>query len=222
MAAAFKGGTVDGAIFPVTTWRPGRGGGGRRTSSPGSATRRRGSWAACSPRPRRSPSAGRWSRNSSPATSAAPRPTTRRSASARTASWCRGRATTRCSASSPTAVKQPPARVASGLPFIDPEGRLDVGDIYKQVELWKGQGQVGARCRSQDLRRPHLREGPLQRAGLRLMSLGCAWSAGRLRGPGKICRLQSALQSAFAAHLAPADRPAPSTSSSSWPRAVSE
>ena len=36
------------------------------------------------------------------------------------------------------AVKQTPALVAAGLPFIDPEGRLDVGDVYKQVELWKG------------------------------------------------------------------------------------
>jgi NitT/TauT family transport system substrate-binding protein len=32
--------------------------------------------------------------------------------------------------------------VAEGLPYIDPMGRLDVGDIYKQVELWKAQGQV--------------------------------------------------------------------------------
>ena len=30
----------------------------------------------------------------------------------------------------------------AGLPYIAPEGRLDVGDIYKQVELWKSQGQV--------------------------------------------------------------------------------
>jgi NitT/TauT family transport system substrate-binding protein len=41
-----------------------------------------------------------------------------------------------------TALKQPPALVASGLPFIDPEGRLDVGDIYKQVAFWQSTGQV--------------------------------------------------------------------------------
>ncbi len=41
------------------------------------------------------------------------------------------------------ALKQPPELVASGLPYIDPEGRLDVGDIYKQVQFWQGQGQVG-------------------------------------------------------------------------------
>jgi NitT/TauT family transport system substrate-binding protein len=41
-----------------------------------------------------------------------------------------------------TAVKQSPALVASGLPYIDPQGRLDVGDIYKQVQLWQAQGQV--------------------------------------------------------------------------------
>jgi NitT/TauT family transport system substrate-binding protein len=41
-----------------------------------------------------------------------------------------------------SALKQPPALVASGLPFIDPEGRLDVGDIYKQVAFWQSTGQV--------------------------------------------------------------------------------
>jgi NitT/TauT family transport system substrate-binding protein len=40
------------------------------------------------------------------------------------------------------ALKQPPVLVASGLPFIDPEGRLDVGDIYKQVAFWQSTGQV--------------------------------------------------------------------------------
>jgi NitT/TauT family transport system substrate-binding protein len=42
-----------------------------------------------------------------------------------------------------TALKQSTELVASGLPFIDPEGRLDVGDIYKQVRFWQSQGQVG-------------------------------------------------------------------------------
>jgi NitT/TauT family transport system substrate-binding protein len=41
-----------------------------------------------------------------------------------------------------TVLKQPPALVASGLPYIDPEGRLDVGDIYKQVAFWQSTGQV--------------------------------------------------------------------------------
>ena len=41
-----------------------------------------------------------------------------------------------------TVLKQPPDRVAAGLPFIDPEGRLDVGDIYKQVAFWQSTGQV--------------------------------------------------------------------------------
>ncbi|MBM3645376.1 MAG: transporter substrate-binding domain-containing protein [Alphaproteobacteria bacterium] len=40
-------------------------------------------------------------------------------------------------------VGQPADRVAAGLPFIDPEGRLDVGDIYKQVAFWQAAGQVG-------------------------------------------------------------------------------
>jgi NitT/TauT family transport system substrate-binding protein len=41
------------------------------------------------------------------------------------------------------ALKQPADRVASGLPFIDPEGRLDVGDIHKQVVFWQAYGQIG-------------------------------------------------------------------------------
>lgn len=41
-----------------------------------------------------------------------------------------------------TALKQSPALVAAGLPFIDPQGRLDVGDIYKQVAFWQATGQV--------------------------------------------------------------------------------
>jgi NitT/TauT family transport system substrate-binding protein len=41
------------------------------------------------------------------------------------------------------ALKQPPDRVASGLPFIDPEGRLDVGDIHEQVAFWQAYGQIG-------------------------------------------------------------------------------
>jgi NitT/TauT family transport system substrate-binding protein len=39
-------------------------------------------------------------------------------------------------------LKQPADRVALGLPYIDPEGRLDVGDIYKQVAFWQSTGQV--------------------------------------------------------------------------------
>ena len=39
-------------------------------------------------------------------------------------------------------IKQPPALIAAGLPYIDPEGRLDVGDIYKQVAFWQSTGQV--------------------------------------------------------------------------------
>src|SRR5829696_8383771 len=39
-------------------------------------------------------------------------------------------------------VKQSPALIAAGLPYIDPEGRLDVGDIYKQVAFWQSTGQV--------------------------------------------------------------------------------
>ena len=39
-------------------------------------------------------------------------------------------------------VQQPPERVADGLPFVDAQGRLNVGDIYNQVAFWQAQGQV--------------------------------------------------------------------------------
>jgi NitT/TauT family transport system substrate-binding protein len=40
------------------------------------------------------------------------------------------------------AVQQPPERIAVGLPYVDPEGRLNVADIYNQVAFWQSQGQV--------------------------------------------------------------------------------
>jgi NitT/TauT family transport system substrate-binding protein len=42
-----------------------------------------------------------------------------------------------------TAVQQPVERTAIGLPYIDPRGRLDVGDIHNQVAFWKAEKQVG-------------------------------------------------------------------------------
>jgi NitT/TauT family transport system substrate-binding protein len=35
------------------------------------------------------------------------------------------------------AVQQPTDLVAQGLPYVDPQGRLDVGDIYAQVAFWQ-------------------------------------------------------------------------------------
>ncbi len=40
------------------------------------------------------------------------------------------------------ATHQPPDLVKIGLPYVDPEGRLDVGDIYNQVAFWQSQGLV--------------------------------------------------------------------------------
>jgi NitT/TauT family transport system substrate-binding protein len=39
-------------------------------------------------------------------------------------------------------VQQPAERVAVGLPYVDPNGRLDVGDIHSQVAFWKAEKQV--------------------------------------------------------------------------------
>ena len=41
------------------------------------------------------------------------------------------------------ATKQKPEIVAEGLPYIDPQGRLMVDDIYNQVKFWQSEGQVG-------------------------------------------------------------------------------
>ncbi len=40
------------------------------------------------------------------------------------------------------ALKQPPDLVKIGLPYVDPDARLDVGDIYNQVAFWQSQGLV--------------------------------------------------------------------------------
>jgi NitT/TauT family transport system substrate-binding protein len=40
------------------------------------------------------------------------------------------------------AVEQPAARVADGLPFVDPQARLDVGDIHNQVAFWQAEKQI--------------------------------------------------------------------------------
>ena len=40
--------------------------------------------------------------------------------------------------------QQPAARLATGLPYVDPAGRLDVGDIHEQVAWWQAQKMVDA------------------------------------------------------------------------------
>ncbi|HYG91290.1 MAG TPA: ABC transporter substrate-binding protein [Azospirillum sp.] len=40
------------------------------------------------------------------------------------------------------ATKQKPEIVAEGLPYIDPQGRLMVDDVYNQVKFWQSEGQV--------------------------------------------------------------------------------
>jgi len=40
------------------------------------------------------------------------------------------------------AINQPPNLVKIGLPYVDPEARLDVGDIYNQVAFWQSQNLV--------------------------------------------------------------------------------
>jgi NitT/TauT family transport system substrate-binding protein len=40
------------------------------------------------------------------------------------------------------AVEQPASRVAVGLPFVDPQARLDVGDLHSQVAFWRDEKQL--------------------------------------------------------------------------------
>jgi NitT/TauT family transport system substrate-binding protein len=39
-------------------------------------------------------------------------------------------------------LEQPADRVRVGLPYVDPEARLNVADVYNQVEFWQSQGLV--------------------------------------------------------------------------------
>jgi NitT/TauT family transport system substrate-binding protein len=141
MAAAFKGGTVDGGLFPVTTWKQIEAdGAGHLIGWVGDETP--------------------WQLGgvfTSPKTIADKRPVVekfiagyQRGATAYNDAFGKrengkivpGPGYDELLALLATAVKQPPALVAAGLPYIDPLGRLDVGDIYKQVQLWQAQGQV--------------------------------------------------------------------------------
>jgi NitT/TauT family transport system substrate-binding protein len=142
MAAAFKGGTIDGALFPVTTWRQVEAdSGGHLIAWVGDEVP--------------------WQLGgvfTAPRTIAERRPMVekfiagyQRGATAYNDAF--GKRENGKIVPGPgydellkilaAAVKQSPALVAEGLPYIDPMGRLDVGDIYNQVELWKSQGQVG-------------------------------------------------------------------------------
>ena len=142
MVAAFKGGQVDAAVFPITTFRQVEVGGQRQADR---LCRRRGAVAA-----RRGLHLAQDHRSSD-------RPLVekfivgyRRGAAAYHEAF--GKRENGKLVPGPNydemigilrgALKQPPALVASGLPFIDPEGRLDVGDIYKQVAFWQSTGQV--------------------------------------------------------------------------------
>ena len=141
MAAAFKGGTVDGAIFPVTTWRQVEAEAGGHLIA----------WVG---------DEAPWQLGgvfTSPKTIAERRPLVekflvgyRRGAAAYHEAF--GKRENGKLVPGPNydemigilsnVIKQPPALIAAGLPYIDPEGRLDVGDIYKQVAFWQSTGQV--------------------------------------------------------------------------------
>ena len=141
MAAAFKGGTVDGAIFPVTTWRQVEAeAGGHLIAWVGDEVP--------------------WQLGcvfTAPKTVAERRPLVekfiagyQRGAAAYNEAFGKrengkilpGPGYEELLGILAAALKQSPALVAAGLPYIDPQGRLDVGDIHKQVQLWQAQGQV--------------------------------------------------------------------------------
>ena len=48
-------------------------------------------------------------------------------------------------------VQQSPELVAVGLPFVDAQGRLDVGDIYSQIAFWQQAGLVGKDVNGKDI-----------------------------------------------------------------------
>ncbi len=49
------------------------------------------------------------------------------------------------------AVQQAPELVSIGLPFVDAQGRLDVGDIYNQIAFWQQAGLVGRDVNGKDI-----------------------------------------------------------------------
>jgi NitT/TauT family transport system substrate-binding protein len=49
------------------------------------------------------------------------------------------------------AVQQSPDLVSIGLPFVDPQGRLDVGDIYNQIAFWQQAGLVAREVNGRDI-----------------------------------------------------------------------
>lgn len=50
-----------------------------------------------------------------------------------------------------TYTQQPKEQVAQALPYIDPQGRLDVGSIHQQVAWWQRQGQVDPGVKAADI-----------------------------------------------------------------------
>jgi NitT/TauT family transport system substrate-binding protein len=48
-------------------------------------------------------------------------------------------------------VAQPPEQIATGLTYVDAAGRLDVQDIYRQIEWYKAQGAVKGQFQPQSL-----------------------------------------------------------------------
>ena len=117
-------------------------------------------------------------------------------------------------------VKQPPALIAAGLPYIDPEGRLDVGDIYKQVAFWQSTGQVSRDADPKSFIDLSFVQGHFNvpsDVGRDLLS----------RADGAPAAFSSAARAArraasSASQRMPISASLPSTSSSSWPRWVSE
>ena len=49
------------------------------------------------------------------------------------------------------AVQQAPELVSIGLPFVDGQGRLDVGDIYSQISFWQQAGLVARDVNGKDI-----------------------------------------------------------------------
>ncbi len=141
MAAAFKGGTVDGALFPVTSWRQVEAEAGGHLIA----------WVG---------DEAPWQLGgvfTAPKTITERRPLVekfitgyQRGAAAYNDAFGKrengkivpGPGYDDLLALLATAMKQSPQLVAAGLPYIDPQGRLDVGDIYNQVKLWQAQCQV--------------------------------------------------------------------------------
>ena len=140
VATAVVGGQTDAAVVPTPFGAPLLAKGEVNLVSAMSPTWRRGRSASPGPPPRAPTTAPTWCAASSPATAWACTMITRPSPGARRdpSRWPNRARYSRHHRQE----RQTPAQIASGISYIDPEGRIDARDIKHQIEWYRAQGMI--------------------------------------------------------------------------------